>query len=114
MGSSSSSSSSSGSGGSGGAAPDPGAAIFSANEIAAFDIHLSISDADSLNADPKKYVKADVDVTIAGKTTTVPDVGVHIKGNAGSLRTLDQKAAFLLKFDEFEKGQTMNGSRSSR
>lgn len=105
----SSSSASTGGAGGGGAPFMAGAATFAENEIAAFDIHLSLSDVDSLNDDPKKYVKADIDVTLGGKTTTVPDVGVRIKGNAGSLRTLSQKAAFLLKFDEFEKGQTFDG-----
>jgi len=43
-------------------------------------------------------------------TEKVADIGVRIKGE-GSLRTLAEKAAFKLKFDEFVAKQTFHGLR---
>lgn len=107
--SSSSSSSSVGSGGGGGDAVDPAARLFAEDGVAAFDIRLSQKAIDDLNADPKKYVKGDVDVHLDGQTITLPKVGVRLKGNYGSLRSLDQKAAFLLKFDKYTSDQKLFG-----
>jgi len=109
-GGSTSSSSSSGTGGMGGTMETPeGEILFADDQIIGINIKLSVTDAADLTTDPGTYVKADVDVTINGTTTTIPDVGVRIKGKAGSLRTLDQKAAFVLKFNEFTKGQKLDG-----
>lgn len=109
-GGSTSSSSSSGTGGMGGSVEMPeGNLLFADDQIIGIDIKLSASDAADLTTDPSTYVKSDVDITMNGTTTTIPDVGVRIKGKAGSLRTLDQKAAFVLKFNEFTKGQKLDG-----
>lgn len=106
----SSSSSSSGTGGTGGTVETPeGEALFADNQVIGINIKLSVGDAASLTNDPGTYVKTDVDITMNGMTTTIPDVGVRIKGKAGSLRTLDQKAAFILKFNEYVKGQKWDG-----
>lgn len=109
-GGSSSSSSSSGMGGSGGGMEaQPGEALFADKQFIEIDIKLSEADKMALANVPDEYVMADVDVTMAGMTTTYADIGVRIKGKAGSLRTLDQKAAFVIKFNEFVKGQKLDG-----
>ncbi|HRI64482.1 MAG TPA: CotH kinase family protein, partial [Polyangium sp.] len=64
---------------------------------------------DTLSNDPTNYVNGDVDVTMGGTTTTYSNVGVRLKGKAGSLRTLAQKAAFVIKFNEYVKGQKLDG-----
>jgi CotH kinase protein/Lectin C-type domain/Putative metal-binding motif len=106
-------SSSSGMGGEGGAGgmvePPPGEALFADNQIIGINIKLSLDAANALSVDPSTYVQADVDITMNGTTTTIPKVGVRIKGKAGSLRTLDQKAAFVIKFNEYTKGQKLDG-----
>ena len=110
-GGSSSSSSSSGMGGGGGGEVEPpaGEALFVDGQIIGIDIKLSAADIDALKTQPDVYVKGDVDVTVAGTTTSISDIGVRLKGKAGSLRTIDQKAAFVLKFNEYTKGQKLDG-----
>jgi spore coat protein CotH len=49
-----------------------------------------------------------VRATLRYGSEVVRDVGLRIKGE-GSLRTLDRKAAFKLKFDAFVDGQTFRG-----
>ncbi len=103
-----------GSGGGGGAGgmvvePPAGKALFTDGQIIGINIKLSPADIDSLSKNPNVYVRGDVDVTMANTTISIADTGVRIKGKIGSLRTLDQKAAFLLKFNEYTKGQKLDG-----
>jgi hypothetical protein len=47
----------------------------------------------------------------------IRDVGVHLKGSAGSFRQLGDKPAFTIKFDHFVPGQKyreLNDSTLSR
>jgi hypothetical protein len=90
--------------GSGGSASDPSAALFDQDSLIRVDITLPSAAISSLGAAPSTYVAATVKVG----ATTLQQVGVRIKGEA-SLRTLDQKAAFKLKFDEFVNGQKLLG-----
>ncbi|HEX8911221.1 MAG TPA: CotH kinase family protein, partial [Humisphaera sp.] len=53
-------------------------------------------------------VGADLRVTIGGQVTEYRDVATHLKGSAGSLRGIDDKAGFTLSFDHFKKGQEFN------
>src|SRR5690606_38689255 len=39
----------------------------------------------------------------------LPNIGVRLKGNYGSFRTLDQKAAFLLDFNRYSDDQKLVG-----
>jgi hypothetical protein len=109
--SSSSSTGSGGDGGEGGAVVEPpaGEALFADAQIIGIDIKLSPTSIQALENVPDTYVQGDIDVKIGGTTTTLENIGVRIKGKAGSLRTLDQKAAFALKFNEFTKGQKLDG-----
>ncbi len=88
---------------------DPAAKLFAPGTIAQFDIKLSQAAIASLDADPKIYVSADLVVTIDGEVTGLADIGVRLKGNYGSFRKLDQKAAFLLNFDRYVDGQKLFG-----
>jgi hypothetical protein len=90
--------------GTGGSAADPSAALFDQESLTRVDITLTSAAMTSLGSDPSTYVEATVKVG----PTTLQRVGVRIKGEA-SLRTLDQKAAFKLKFDEFINGQKLLG-----
>lgn len=100
----------SGQGGTGGGmATLPGDTLFADGQVIGINIKLSQLALDTLANNPTDYVNGDVDVTIAGTTTTYSGVGVRLKGKAGSLRTLDQKAAFVIKFNEYTKGQKLDG-----
>jgi len=95
------------------AEPPPGEAgwMYEAGTIVAIDLTLAPAEKAKLETTPGEYVKgtfslAKTDGTPGGAeapvVTSVP-VEIRLKGNvAGSFRTLDQKAAFKLKFKKSE------------
>ncbi|HET7444380.1 MAG TPA: CotH kinase family protein [Solirubrobacterales bacterium] len=60
---------------------------------------------------PGSFSLAETDGTpgTAGSFSTPIEVGIRLKGSSGSFRTLGEKAAFKIKFDEFVDGQTFYG-----
>lgn len=58
-----------------------------------------------LNKDTRKYVRA----IIRNDTTVYRDVGLHLKGAAGSYRNWDDKPALTINSNKFTKGLTFNG-----
>ncbi|QEL18439.1 CotH kinase family protein [Limnoglobus roseus] len=58
-----------------------------------------------LGKDPRKYVSA----TIKVGDTTYPDVGIHLKGAAGSWRDWNDKPGLTLNFNKFKRAQLFNG-----
>ncbi len=99
-----------GMGGSGGAGGVGGAetadALFASDGIARIELTLDELAIDSIWAAPSEYVHADAEIALTnGEVLNLPGIGLRLKGKYGSFRTLDQKAAFLLKFDEFDKKQ---------
>jgi len=61
---------------------------------------------DSLRREQRKYVKC----TLKEEDKVVgAEVGVHLKGAAGSFRGIDDKAGLTLNMDKFKKGQTFHG-----
>jgi hypothetical protein len=98
-----------GAGGSGGSGGDPAEVLFAEATLPTFSLTLSDAAKQSLAAAPKTYVKGDLTVTIGGQTIALPEVGVRLKGNYGSFRTLDQKAAFLVNVDKYQKKQSLFG-----
>ncbi|PCC71268.1 Putative metal-binding motif-containing protein [Nannocystis exedens] len=95
-----------------GGEPDPYAEaepLFAFGARAEFDITLSDEAIAALNADGKEYTKGDLVAVIDGQTYELPEIGVRLKGNYGSYRTLDQKAAFLLNFDRYVDDQRLLG-----
>ncbi|MCY1064615.1 CotH kinase family protein [Nannocystis sp. RBIL2] len=83
--------------------------LFAFGAMAEFDITLSDEAIADLNEDGKKYTKGDLVAVIDGQTYELPEIGVRLKGNYGSYRTLDQKAAFLLNFDRYVDDQLLLG-----
>lgn len=55
--------------------------------------------------EPRKYVRA----TVRVGDITLKDVGLHLKGAAGSYRNWDDKPALTLNSNAFAKGQTYRG-----
>jgi len=99
----------------GGRAPaeDASSELFAADRLPRFDIELPAESIASLNAisdslDPRadEYVHA----TLRYENEVVANVGLRIKGEA-SFRTLDQKSAFKIKFDEYVPKQSFHGLR---
>lgn len=85
--------------------------LFSGEVLARMDITLQASAVSSLYEQPYVYVPGDVRIEIDDQVYELPQTGVRLKGKGGSFRTLEQKAAFLLKFHEFSSGQKFFGLR---
>lgn len=81
------------------------AARFFEGPIQRWDIHLNDDALESLRRDPREYVRADVRIG----DHRFKDVGVHLKGSAGSKRSVDDRPALSLKFNRFSKGQRAFG-----
>jgi hypothetical protein len=92
-----------------GSPPDPAAPLFKGDAIPEFRITLPPGSINILNTNPKVYVQGDLEVHFNSDVTLLKTIGVRLKGNYGSFRTLDQKAAFLLNFDHFTEGQELFG-----
>jgi hypothetical protein len=93
------------------ATKDAGAEIFEAapQRVRSYQLELSDDAIELLREEPKDYVRG----TFREGDDVYPDVGVRLKGSWGSFRMLDgrAKAAFTIKFNEFNKGQRFHGQR---
>jgi spore coat protein CotH len=88
------------------ALPDTSGEIYDPAKLPRFDLELPAASVAALNRDPNTYVTG----SLKYGDEVVSNIGVRIKGE-GSKRTLDQKAAFKLKFDEFVPKQSFHGLR---
>jgi len=66
-----------------------------------FKITLSEENRKLLNQDPRKYVRATIEID----GQRYEDVALHLKGAAGSFRNWDDRPAMTLNFDKFVSGQ---------
>lgn len=78
---------------------------FFSGPILRWKLRLSDAAMDSLRNDPREYVPAEL--TVGGRT--YPGVGVHLKGSAGSKRSVDDRPALTLNFDRFNDDQRVFG-----
>ncbi len=85
---------------------DTSVALYDPELVPRFDLELPAESLAALGRDPDVYVRG----ALRHGSERVADIGVRIKGE-GSLRTLKQKAAFKLKFDEFTSKQSFRGLR---
>jgi spore coat protein H len=83
------------------------AALFSNSIPVHIDIQISDADVDALKKDNRKYVRA----TIVEEEKAYTDVGLHLKGAAGSFRQLEEKPSFTLSFNQFNPNQRFHGLR---
>jgi spore coat protein CotH len=97
-----------GGGSAAGGAPtvDTSGELYDPEKLPRFDLELPPASVQALGAAPDVYVHG----TLRYGTEMVSDIGVRIKGEA-SQRTLSEKAAFKLKFDEFVDKQSFHGLR---
>lgn len=70
-----------------------------------FKIEVAKERMEQLKAEPRKHVRATVQVG----NKIYKDVGVHLKGAAGSFRELDDCPAWTLEFNKFESRQLFHG-----
>lgn len=83
------------------------AALFSNGAPLQIKIELNDADVQALKKDNRKYVQA----TIIEANQTYTNVGLHLKGAAGSFRQLEEKPAFTLSFNQFNPAQRFHGLR---
>ena len=81
--------------------------LFSRPVVRSLRVELAESEVEALKKDARKYARA----TIREGTTVYEDVGLHLKGAAGSYRGLEDKPALTLGFGRFVAGQRFHGLR---
>lgn len=79
--------------------------FFREGKIPTLALEFDKKDADSLRGDPRKYVKA----KLKDGDASYVDVGVHLKGAAGSWRGFDDKPGLTLNMDKFNDDQRYRG-----
>ena len=85
---------------------DESKAFFDGGKVVKLTIELGPKELDSLRREPRKYVKA----TLKEDDRVVyKDVGIHVKGAAGSTRSIDDKPGLTLNMDKFAPGQRFHG-----
>ncbi len=93
-------------------APDEAAWLFDPDAVVEVDLGgLSEEEIDALEADPDEYQPGIFELRVDGvpQGPAMGEVGIRLKGSAGSFRPLSEKAAFKIKFDEYVDDQTFFG-----
>src|SRR3954451_9091471 len=80
-------------------------AFFNSAQIPTIEIEVKGANLTALRQNTREYVGA----TVREGKTTYTDVGIHLKGAAGSFRVFDEKPALTLNFDRFKAHQKFHG-----
>lgn len=80
-------------------------AFFKNSPVLHINIELDPKEADALRREPRKYAKATVKVG----DQVFKDVGMHLKGAAGSFRGLDDKPGITLNMDKYVDDHLLHG-----
>lgn len=86
---------------------DREAAQFFAGPVQSFEVRIADNFVESLRQDGRKAVPA----TVIVGTNVFESVSVHVKGAAGSTRSIDDNPALTLSFGKFKEGQDCFGLR---
>jgi spore coat protein H len=90
--------------------PRPDVEFFEKHVITTIKIEIDAPDLEKLRKDPRVYVPAIVHDLRPDRPAEVHfDVGVHVKGAAGSFRQVDERPALTLNFDKFADDQKFHG-----
>ena len=87
-------------------------ALFTTSPIPRLRIELSPENLERLRRNGREYVPATVRETAVGGAApeaVYADVGVHLKGGAGSYRGVDDRPGLTLSFDKFKSDQAFHG-----
>lgn len=80
--------------------------FFDSGKVLQLEIELGKNELESLRREPRKYVKATVK---EGGKVVGRDIGIHLKGAAGSYRGIDDKPCLTLNMDKFVDDQRYLG-----
>ncbi|MBS0202649.1 MAG: CotH kinase family protein [Planctomycetes bacterium] len=86
--------------------PDASDDFFKKGAIPQLRIQVTESELEKLKADNRAYVRCTV---VENRKTTYKNVGIKLKGAAGSFREWDDRPALTLNSNKFHKGQTFHG-----
>ncbi len=84
---------------------DRAATAFFAGPIPTFDVRIASNALNSLRQEPRKPVLA----TVVVGSEVFESVSIHVKGSAGSSRSVDDNPALTLNFGKFKEGQNAFG-----
>jgi hypothetical protein len=82
--------------------PDHSDSFFRLGEIPRLKIAIPNAELERLNQNNREYVRATL---VENDKTEYRDIGIKLKGAAGSFRGLDDRPALTLNFDKFREGQ---------
>jgi hypothetical protein len=85
----------------------PGSEIFDRPTVVDFQLQLAETNYQALRAEPREYTPA----TVIVNGRAYHDVGVKLKGAAGSFRSVEDRPAMTLHFSKYFKGQRVFGLR---
>lgn len=85
----------------------PGAEVFTANVVWRLRLEIGPAELLTLRQNRREYVRA----RVSEGSKENAQVGLHLKGARGSLRPLDDKPSFTLRFDRFQSDQRFHGLR---
>lgn len=88
-------------------AVDPGADLFGNGTVLQLKVEISREELKALKADNRQYARC----TVTEGAVAYADVGIRLKGAAGSFRELGDKPALTLSFNRFNPGQRFHGLR---
>src|SRR6478672_5240862 len=81
-------------------------AFFKSDKVLQLSLDLGPKEMDALRREPRKYVKGTLR---EGDKVVYNNVGVHLKGAAGSFRGIDDKPNVTINMDRFVEGQIFHG-----
>ncbi len=84
---------------------DKSADVFKPGAVQIIKIDVSEPELKKLKGDPRNYVKCKMEIG----DEKFEDVGIHLKGAAGSFRGWDDRPALTINIDKFKAGQTFKG-----
>lgn len=84
-------------------------AFFKKHELVHINLEIGPKEMDALRREPRKYVKANLQVGEKDPKTTFTGVGVHLKGAAGSFRGVDDKPGLTINMDKFDNENLFHG-----
>ena len=91
---------------------DLAAWLFDPTAVVEIELGLPLSSREALATEPNTYQDGTFALTTTGGSHGPLDVGIRLKGGLGSGRTLEQKAAFKVKFSHSVGGQRFFGLKT--
>jgi spore coat protein H len=80
-------------------------ALFKSNKVLELDIEIGPKELDALRREPRKYVKA----KLKEGEKVYANIGIHIKGAAGSFRGIDDRPCLTFNMNKYDEDALFHG-----